>query len=72
METIFISRLSKLDPAVPVTALYGGDSWVTTIAQEDFEAVRIKKIEILVHLLGFLSLFEEIDAIHESEESIHL
>jgi len=33
-------RLSGLDPAVPVTALYGGDSWVTTIAQEEFEAVR--------------------------------
>ena len=40
MTPILIPRLSGLDPAVPVTALYGGDSWVTTIAQEEFEAVR--------------------------------
>jgi len=33
-------RLSGLDPDVPVTALYGGESWVTTIGQEEFEAVR--------------------------------
>ena len=40
MTPNLIPRLSGLDPAVPVTALYGGDSWVTTIAQEEFEAVR--------------------------------
>ena len=57
METILISRLSKLDPSVPVTALYGGDSWVTTIAQEDFEAVRIKKSKFRSIPWVFLSLF---------------
>jgi pimeloyl-ACP methyl ester carboxylesterase len=36
-------RLSSLDPDVPVTALYGGTSWVGTISQEAFEGVRDNK-----------------------------
>ncbi len=29
-------RLDALSPAVPLTAVYGGESWVSTISREDF------------------------------------
>lgn len=30
-------RLAALDPKVPLTVLYGGESWVATISQQDYE-----------------------------------
>ncbi len=29
-------RLESLDATVPLTAVYGGESWVSTISKEDF------------------------------------
>ena len=35
-----LPRLAGLDSKVPLTALYGADSWITPISQEEFQTVR--------------------------------
>ena len=35
-KTPMFPRLAKLDPNIPVTALYGGNSWVSSISEDDF------------------------------------
>ncbi len=50
-------RMSAVDSSVPVTAMYGGNSWMTRISQEDFEGVRpadavytqVKVINLTMH-----------------------
>ena len=33
-------RLSNLDPNVPLTALYGAESWIKAISEEEFKIIR--------------------------------
>ncbi len=31
-----VERLKDLEPDIPLTAIYGGDSWVSAISKEEF------------------------------------
>lgn len=35
-----LPRLAQLNSQIPLTALYGADSWITTVEKEEFETVR--------------------------------
>ena len=36
----FVNRINELDPNIPLTAIYGGNSWMPSLTREEFEAAR--------------------------------
>ena len=36
----FISRINELDSNIPLTAIYGGNSWMPSLTREEFEHAR--------------------------------
>ena len=39
-ENPMLPRLKNLQPSVPLTALYGADSWITAIPEDQFKEIR--------------------------------
>ena len=44
-----LPRLAQLNCQIPLTALYGADSWITTVEKEEFETVRPNGLLTQVH-----------------------
>ena len=36
----FVNRINELDPNIPLTAVYGGNSWMPSLTRQEFEDAR--------------------------------